>query len=80
MTNPLLEYQDCIDMATRDAVLNIPEKDVLFCFGYCQMTVTNEERMWKQYHSLQLVEFLEFVGRLAQIKFKGTDMAFQPLT
>ena len=45
------------------------------------MTVLNEERQWKTYHSLQMVEFLEFIGRLAHFKFKGSspEMANAPL-
>ena len=43
-TKQQLELEDCIAICTRDTTLNISEKDVLFCFGYCQMTVMNEER------------------------------------
>ena len=38
------DYQDMVDMCTRDTTLNIPEKDILFCFSYCHMTVAIEER------------------------------------
>ena len=43
-TKTAMELTDCIDMCTRDANLNVTEKDILFCFGYCHMTVLNEER------------------------------------
>ena len=72
--NKQLDLQSCIAMCTQDTSLDISEKDINFCFGYCQMTVLNEERQWKTYHSLSLVEFLEFVGRLAHYKFKNQDM------
>ena len=33
------------------------------------MTAWCEEKQWKQYHKLEVVEFLEFIGRLAHIRF-----------
>lgn len=64
-TKAKMDYQDCLDMCIKDSSLNIPDKDILFCFGYCHMTILNEERQWKQYHSLEFVEYLEFICRLA---------------
>ena len=43
-TKVLPDFQDMVEMCTRDANMGIPEKDILFCFGYCHMTVVNEER------------------------------------
>ena len=76
-----MDHEDCLSMCLRDAVLNISEKDIAFAFGYCQMTVINEERQWKTYTSLQFVEFLEFIGRLAWARFKhaAPDLAQSPL-
>jgi hypothetical protein len=72
-TKTLIELEDVINMCTRDSNANISEKDINFSFGYCQMTVANEERHYKQYHSLQFVEFLEFIGRIAHARFKGAS-------
>lgn len=69
-TKQFMDYQDCINMCMNDAQLNVTEKDVLFCFGYCHMTVVSEERQWKNYQTLQFVEFLEFLGRIAHFRFK----------
>ena len=76
----MLELADCIAMC-KDSALNISEKDICFCFGFCQMTVVNEERQWKKYDTLLFVEFLEFIGRIAHIRFKNAsqEMASQPL-
>lgn len=65
VTKPKLEIQDCIQMCMRDANLNVSEKDISFSFGLCHMTVISEERQFKHYQSLEFVEFLEFIGRLA---------------
>ncbi len=51
-TKALIEMEDVINMCTRDSNANISEKDIHFAFGYCQMTVANEERHYKQYQSL----------------------------
>jgi len=44
------------------------------------MAVSNEALNYKQYGIMQFVEFLEFIGRLAQIKFENSsEMASNPL-
>jgi len=48
-TKQFPEIEDLISMCTRDSVLNLTEKDIAFCFGYCHMTVVNEDRLWKSY-------------------------------
>ena len=65
----------------QDANLGISEKDINLCFGYSHMTITNEARTWKKYQCLELVEFLEFLGRLAHVRFKNSsrEMASQPI-
>lgn len=80
-TKTLIDIEDVVNMCTNEANVNISDKDIHFAFGYCHMTVTNEERSWKNYQSLQMVEFLEFIGRLAHARFKGAsaEMSQQPL-
>ena len=51
-TKQFLDLEDCITLCTRDTNLGISEKDIAFCFGYCQMTVVNEEKHYKQYATL----------------------------
>jgi len=46
------------------------EKDAIYCFGMCKMSVILEqENMW-QYKHLKFVELLELIGRIAYQKFK----------
>ena len=49
---------------------------VQYCFGMSQMTTCNEKEKKAAEGLLQLefVEFLEFVGRIAYIKFQGSEM------
>lgn len=71
-----MTIDDILQMAVRDAQLNVPEKEVLFCYAMCKMTVTDEPKDYIKYQRLQWPEFLEFIGRLADIKFKHSpDMA-----
>ena len=72
-------YQEALGMATRDCQLDISEKDVQFSFGMCKMVVTNEVTSYKNYGILLFPEFLEYIGRLADAKFKNSDMVSMPL-
>jgi len=56
----------------RDAKgLQMSENNVKFAYALSKMTVANEPLQYKQYSIMLFVEFLEFIGRLANIKFKG---------
>lgn len=50
--------------------LGIAEKDVVWCYSMSKMTVVKEHNDYKKYQQMVLVEFLEFIGRLADCKFK----------
>jgi hypothetical protein len=43
------------------------------------MVVTNEATSYKNYGILLFPEFLEYIGRLADAKFKNSDMVSMPL-
>lgn len=50
------------------------EKDAYFCYGMCKMTCVNEaEESTMRYKRLQFVELLELIGRIAEVKFRGTE-------
>jgi hypothetical protein len=45
-------------------------------FGMSKMAVTNEALSYKQYTVMVLPEFLEFIGRMSDIKFRSmADLA-----
>ena len=55
--------------------LAISEDDVKFAFGMSKMTVFNEIQHHMLYRNMKFVEFLEFLCRMAHLKFKGnTDL------
>ena len=62
------------------APCGVSEMDVKFAFGMCKMTVVSEANAFKEYNRIQFVEFLEFIGRLAYIRFKdSSEMGSLPL-
>ena len=67
------------DLFAHDSKLKISEKHCKYCFGMSKMTVVNEEWEAEKYNVLAFVEFLEMVGRVADVTFSGTDIAHEPL-
>jgi len=44
-----LTIDDILTLCTKDANLNIAEKELIFCFGMSKMAVTNELTSYKHY-------------------------------
>lgn len=65
-----MTMQDSLNFMMKDAGLQLIEKDAIFCFGMCKMSVILEQDKMGQYKILQFVEFLEMLCRIAQTKFK----------
>lgn len=60
--------------------LTLSEKQASFCYSMCKMTAIHEEiDGLRHYDKLVFVEFLEMLGRIAQIRFEGTDLQKEPL-
>lgn len=69
---------DALDLMMKMTPLQMTEKDAIFCHGMCKMTCVNEaEESSVKYKRLQFVELLEMVGRIAEVKFRGTEMENQ---
>ena len=62
-----------------DSNLQMMEKDAIYCYGMAKMTVVDEHQHSKKYQYLSFVEFIELVGRIAELKFKSTAMNGIPL-
>ena len=65
-----MSRKDAIDLVTKDTHVNIADKDAIYSYGMCKMTVLNEVKQSKKYDRLELPEFYEFIGRVADIKYK----------
>jgi len=62
---------DCTRMCLTDIDINITATDVPWCWGMSKMTVTRETKMYSKYECMELVEFYEFIARMADSHFRG---------
>ena len=59
---------------TKDSRINIGVREAVQCFGMSKMTVKDEMvKGYNPYKKLVYVEFLEFLGRIAQEKYKDLE-------
>lgn len=71
---------DALSLMMKDTTLGLIEKDAIYCYGMCKMSVILEQdNMW-QYKQLKFVELLELVGRIAHQKFKDHPELAESLT
>ena len=70
---------DCINLCTKFTKIIPAEEKVVYAFGMSKMCVildTTDQR--QKYEELKFVEFLEFVGRCAHVKYKDSpDMTME---
>lgn len=70
-----MSMQDALALVMRDSGVNLIEKESIFCYGMCKMTVPQEsEETTAKYKRLAFVEFLEFIGRVAEMKYRNSDL------
>lgn len=63
-------FRSTVELVCRQADLKMTDKSVKFCFGMSKMTVQDEVVNRQEYNKLRLVEFLEFIGRVAYLKYQ----------
>ena len=61
-----------IKLMTKDSKVMIRESEALQCYGLSKMTVIDEVQGSKKYDKLELVEFVEYIGRVADFKYRDT--------
>ena len=72
--NSVQARQAIIGCLTRDSQVNMLEKDAFYCFGMSKMTVVDEVHGGlEKYNQMKLVEFFEYLGRAAHLKFSALD-------
>ena len=70
-----MDKTDCIDFMTRYSKIIPDENKVIYCFGMSKMAVISDTTERNKLEELKFVEFQEFLGRCAYIKYKEvTDM------
>jgi len=69
-THKHMDLRDCITTCMHEAPIeSVTEKDVGLAYGMSKMTVIGEMTGYKAYQKMEIVEWYEFVGRIADIKF-----------
>ena len=56
--------------------MQFPKKQIQNLFGLSKMTVIadNDDKGQKEYERMNHIEFLEFIGRIAVIRFMGSEL------
>lgn len=76
---PRMSERDCLSLLMKDSEVQLNEKDALYCFGMAKMTVVQENEQAAKYQEITFVELLEMLGRAADLKYRGTPLAGEPL-
>jgi hypothetical protein len=66
-------WANILQYITFASTLQVSEKETRFAYGMSKMTVDDEPVKFGRYKCLEFVEFLEFIGRLAHVKYKGME-------
>ena len=77
----ILSPDDCVRIIREDLQINIALKPIRAAYAFSKQIVTNEqeEKNILQYERMNYNEFLEFIARIADIWFEGTEMEELPL-
>jgi len=56
--------------------LEMSPRDVTYCYGMSKMTIAEENQDGAEvsYKHIKFVEFLELIGRAADLKFQGSEL------
>ena len=64
-----MTMKEALSLVINETPLSIPDKEALLCYGMCKMTCNNDILEREKYDKLLFVEFLEFLGRIAEGKY-----------
>ena len=65
-----MTLEDAIDLILGRAGLKITIPDITAAYAYCKITIVDEMKQKEKYERLVFVEFLEFIGRVAEFVHK----------
>ena len=66
-------------MMMKDSYLQLTVKQAKYCYAFCKMTNTDEANDYNQTDRIKFVELLEMIGRIAEVKYQGTENESEPL-
>jgi hypothetical protein len=65
--------KDANDLMLSYIDLGIAEVHVNYAWGMCKMTIAKETKAFNRYDDLSLVEFMEFIARVADLRCPGDE-------
>ena len=68
-----MNKEDCINLLTKYTKIIPDENKVIYCYGMSKMAVVLDTSDRQKYEELKFVEYLEFVGRCAYVKYKAEE-------
>ena len=69
----LMTQTDCVYLFSLGSDCDLSTRDASFAYAMSKMTVIAENEDMKQYEYIHFVEFLEMIGRSAEIKFRDSE-------
>ena len=63
--------KDATSMLTQDIDIGVTNLEITYCWGMSKMTVLDETNKYPNHNNILLVEFLEFLARIADCRFQG---------
>ena len=68
------EFQENPDPDHHSGLFSLTEKQARYCYGMSKMTIVLEgSQALDKYDKLSVVEFIELLGRIAKVKYEGTE-------
>ena len=69
----VFKMADAMRIFCKDMSSVISENEFYYCYGMSKMTVAKESQHHSSYFNVHLTEFLELIGRVAELKYRETS-------
>ncbi len=66
----VFKMADALRIFCKDMSSVISENEFYYCYGMSKMTVAKESQNHSNYFTVHLTEFLELIGRIAELKYR----------
>lgn len=79
LTKKYMSAEDAIELFCNESDCGLTNKEAQYCHAMSKMTNPNENDNSERYTKLQYPEFLEMIGRVAELKYRGSENEPLPL-
>ena len=69
----IFKMENAMRIFCKDISSVISENEFYFCYGMSKMTVARESQNHSSYFNVHVTEFLELIGRIAELKYRETS-------